>query len=107
MTGIALGQALKMHAAYLTPLSMRDVGQRFGMSKSAVARTFRDWGLPTRPVGWDARTAKPRRPEPKSIAVVPRWQPPRPWCSQCERRVSANEAGACSSQFCKAKAVAT
>lgn len=105
MKRVSHGLALRMYAAYMEPLSMRDVATRFGVGKSAVARAFRDWGLETRPVGWNARTAKPRRPKPveKSIAVIPRWQPPRPWCGQCERRVSAAEARQCSSQWCKAK----
>lgn len=28
------------------------------------------------------------------------------WCSQCDQRVSVEKAGACTSPFCKAKAVA-
>lgn len=32
--------------------------------------------------------------------------PNRIWCVQCERRVSPDSARACSSQFCKARAVA-
>lgn len=106
---ISHGLALRMHKVYLTPFSIREVGQRFGVGKSAIARAFRDWNLSTRPVGWNARTAKPRRIEPKpekSIAVIPRWKPPVSWCGQCERRVSASEGAICSSQFCKAKAIA-
>lgn len=108
MTGRAISydDALLMHAAYLTPLSVRAVAHRFRVGKNSVARAFRDWGLPTRPVGWNARTAKPRRPQ-ASIAVIPRFQPPRSWCAQCERRVSGAEAGQCGSRFCAVKHLGT
>lgn len=105
MTGRQISHtlALEMHAAYGEPLSIRDVATRFGVGKNSVARAFRDWGLAVRPVGWNARIAKPHRPKAApSIAVIPRWRPPTSWCGQCERRVSAAEAGQCGSRFCKA-----
>lgn len=101
---VSLGTVLRMHAAYLTPLSMREVGRQFGIGKSAVARAFREWGLPVRAVGGIVGQfrAKPERNPKPSIAVIPRFQPPRSWCGQCERRVSSAEAGQCGSRFCRA-----
>jgi len=105
MSNITLGVARRMHEAYLYPLSMREVGQRFGVSKNTVARAFRDWGLPSRPRGWNAQVSKPRRNERTIVHFTPPI-PPKTFCGQCERRVTAAEAGACGSQFCKAREMA-
>lgn len=101
---IPLSTVLRMHAAYLTPLSMREVGTRFGVGKTAAARAFRDWNLPVRPKG-GAYGKGHRKPQQKrqSIAFVP-VNPPvlKSFCGQCERRVSAAEARRCGARFCKA-----
>lgn len=103
---ISFGTVLKMHAAYRTPLSMREVGRRFGIGKSAVARAFRDWNLAVRTVGGlvGQVRAKPVR---ASEPIV--FRPPpalKTFCGQCERRVAAAESASCTSRFCKAMVAA-
>lgn len=101
---INLAQTLKMYEVYTAGATMEAVSEQFRIRKSTVSKAFARWRLPVRPRGFPARP----KPAPKStIAHVPRFQPPRSWCAQCERRVSTAEAGQCASRFCSVKHLAT
>lgn len=102
---ISLAETLKMYAVYTAGATMEAVGEQFHRSSSGVQRAFARWSLPVRRWG-GPRPAKPppRKPAAPRLRTVTFKPPPKSyqWCRQCERRVSAAEAGQCGSRFCKA-----
>ena len=89
----------EMRRLYAQGLTLREVGAKLGVSKSAVFNALRRSGV-----------AEPRRVQMPSASlreILQRLQcSERVWCAQCERSVVPKEAQSCGSQWCKAKVVA-
>lgn len=101
---ITLAETLEMHGVYMAGAMMDEVAAQFHIRKGSVSKAFARWNLHVRPRGFPARPKIETKP---IIAVIPRFQPPRSWCLQCDRLVSTAEAGQCGSRFCAVKHLAT
>jgi hypothetical protein len=73
---------------------------------AARMRKLREKRIPpvlpsVKPTGhWAVREALSTR---QKTVAAPEIEPKRHWCTQCEKRVSAQAAGACTSKFCAGK----
>jgi hypothetical protein len=82
----------------------KDIAEILGVTATTVYRWAQRKGFALKVAHRGGASHLNTTPAPPQVVTLP--VTAKQWCQQCERRVSAAEASACRSQFCKAQAVA-